>query len=279
MFETLEPTEAGRFVIVVPFRARSADDVRNIHLGEFKRFVRERLPDVKVFVVHQTPGKKFNRGVLLNVGFLQAYKECPEITHVVTHDVDLIPSEELVELYKCVPHPRSVIHFARRFERYAGSLETNPDYIGGVVSIRTEDFIALNGYPNLFWGWGGEDDELSRRIRAAGMRLFAPTCGSYRDLEGLTIKQKVRVLQMGTERCMTKHELLAEYAAGTLENDGLKNLGPTKVRGISKTTDGTFVEFTIDPLASNGHPTDLCASESYSTWGYVGSSAAAAGFS
>jgi hypothetical protein len=277
MFVPFEPTEAGQPVLVVPFRAKDVGDPRNAHLLEFKRFCRERLPHVRVYVVHQTPGKKFNRGVLLNVGFLQAYKECPGITHVITHDVDLIPTDELVDLYKYVPPPGSVIHFARRFERYAGSLETNPEYIGGVVSIRTEDFIRLNGYPNLFWGWGGEDDELSRRIRAAGMQLFAPTHGSYRDLEGLTIKQKVRVLQMGTERCMTKHELLGEYAAGSLVDDGLRSLNATKVRGVARTTDGTCTDVTIDPLASNGHPSDLCAAESYSTWGYVLSTTPAGG--
>ncbi len=272
MFEPLDTSETAKsdtFVVVVPFRASTPTDPRNHHLVEFKRFVRECLPHARVYVIHQTPGKKFNRGVLLNVGFLQAYKECRDVTHVVTHDVDLIPSAELVDLYKCVPPPRSVIHFARRFERYAGDLEKNPEYIGGVVSVRTEDFLDLNGYPNLFWGWGGEDDELSRRIRTAGMRLLAPTCGSYTDLEGLTIKQKVAVLQRGTERCMTKHELLGEYATGSLPDDGLRSLNPTKVRGVARTTDGACTEITIELLASNGHPSDLCSDESYSTWGYV----------
>lgn len=278
MFEPLDATttsSSANFVIVVPFRAgggSSGDDPRLRHLDEFKRFVRYTFGEaggVRVFVIHQTHGKKFNRGVLLNVGFLQALKEVPEATHVITHDVDLIPSRDLAELYATVPVPNSVIHFARRFERYAGDLESNPEYIGGVVSIRTDDFLSLNGYPNLFWGWGGEDDELSRRIRTAGMRLLAPTHGSYRDLEGLTIKQKVAILQRGTERCMVKYELLREYADGSLSHDGLRSLNATKVRGVSKTTDGIFTEITIEPLASNGHPSDLCAEPSYSTWGYV----------
>lgn len=277
MFEPLDATTTSKstnFVIVVPFRASGGTegDARLRHLNEFKRFVRYTFGEtggVRVFVIHQTPGKKFNRGVLLNVGFLQALKEAPEATHVITHDVDLIPSRDLAELYATVPPEHAVIHFARRFERYAGDLENNPEYIGGVVSIRTDDFLALNGYPNLFWGWGGEDDELSRRIRTTGMRLLAPTHGSYRDLEGLTIKQKVAVLQRGTERCMVKYELLQEYAAGSLPDDGLRSLNATKVRGVSKTTDGIFTEITIEPLASNGHPSDLCADETYSTWGYA----------
>lgn len=38
-------------------------------------------------------------------------------------------------------------------------------YIGGAVSFSEDDFKKINGFPNNFWGWGGEDDELSERIR------------------------------------------------------------------------------------------------------------------
>ncbi|VDP03076.1 unnamed protein product [Soboliphyme baturini] len=32
--------------------------------------------------------------------------------------------------------------------------------------------MALNGYSNSFWGWGGEDDEIYYRIKAAGLTLL-----------------------------------------------------------------------------------------------------------
>lgn len=38
-------------------------------------------------------------------------------------------------------------------------------FFGGVSSVSTGDFLRVNGYSNLFWGWGGEDDDLYRRIR------------------------------------------------------------------------------------------------------------------
>ena len=29
----------------------------------------------------------------------------------------------------------------------------------------------LNGYSNMFWGWGGEDDDMSKRIRFHNLKI------------------------------------------------------------------------------------------------------------
>lgn len=34
---------------------------------------------------------------------------------------------------------------------------------GGVGAFKREDFEKINGFSNLFWGWGGEDDDLYAR--------------------------------------------------------------------------------------------------------------------
>ena len=35
--------------------------------------------------------------------------------------------------------------------------------IGGVCALRTDHFKKINGYSNMFFGWGGEDDDFYRR--------------------------------------------------------------------------------------------------------------------
>jgi len=35
--------------------------------------------------------------------------------------------------------------------------------VGGVFTMPPEIYLALNGYSNLYWGWGGEDDDMAFR--------------------------------------------------------------------------------------------------------------------
>jgi len=45
------------------------------------------------------------------------------------------------------------------------------EFFGGVVGFPTGDFAKVNGYSNLFWGWGGEDNDLIQRVRYHGMKV------------------------------------------------------------------------------------------------------------
>lgn len=35
--------------------------------------------------------------------------------------------------------------------------------VGGVFAISKDHLIQVNGYSNLYWGWGAEDDDMSHR--------------------------------------------------------------------------------------------------------------------
>ena len=43
---------------------------------------------------------------------------------------------------------------------------TNPykRYFGGVSSIKPEHYIGMNGFSNIYFGWGGEDDDFRHRF-------------------------------------------------------------------------------------------------------------------
>lgn len=42
------------------------------------------------------------------------------------------------------------------------------EFFGGVSGLTVEQFRKINGFPNAFWGWGGEDDDLWNRLVCFG---------------------------------------------------------------------------------------------------------------
>ncbi|KAA0175738.1 hypothetical protein FNF27_02824 [Cafeteria roenbergensis] len=208
--------------IVVPFRGQTQQN----RAQQLERFAAQ-FPDWfatlrpaprrwHVVVVEQTEdGFKFNRGKLLNIGFDLVSKDrgpdgggfgssgpAAETTRpeggarkdafdiVVMHDVDLIPTHPgFADLY-LRPRPGPV-PIAKVWEKYR-----YPNYIGGITGFSAPLFRKINGYPNNFWGWGGEDDDLRRRLEAVGHppstweQPPAALNGRIRDLEEELIAER-----------------------------------------------------------------------------------------
>lgn len=36
-------------------------------------------------------------------------------------------------------------------------------YFGGVSALTPLHYLKMNGFPNNYWGWGGEDDDIGVR--------------------------------------------------------------------------------------------------------------------
>ena len=69
-------------------------------------------------------------------------------------------------------------------------------FLGAALSIRPTLFEAANGYPNTFWGWGGEDDALVARLGRLDplITYTVPSEGRLIDLEmaqPMTLKDKL----------------------------------------------------------------------------------------
>ena len=172
--------------IVIPYRNR--EDHLKCALARFRH-----LP---VIVVEQEDNMPFNRGSLLNSGYCKARENGAR--RVILHDVDLIPDDPLLTMYS-EPWPRPVVHFGARFKRYNNS----SNYFGGVHGFEQGSFP---GYPNHFFGWGGEDEALRRRVRSSNVTYARR--GVYLDLEGyVTPRNKLNTLST-EQRCNNRWELL-----------------------------------------------------------------------
>lgn len=157
----------GNPTIIIPFRD-NAEQERASQLKKFVSHMKRYHPDWNIFIIEQSQdGKKFNRGALLNIGARIA--EDAGISYVIFHDVDLIPLKALVPYY--TSFPQNPIHIAKVWTTKYDS----PDFLGGVLSMSLKDIKEVNGFPNNFWGWGGEDDALRNRLKMKKMNVYQPT--------------------------------------------------------------------------------------------------------
>lgn len=197
--------------IIVPYRDRSE------HLAIFAPYVSAYLDasglEHNIYIIEQGgPWRPFNRGALLNAGFILASgMDTDRVQWFVFHDVDMLP---ITANYCYAENPTHLVTDASQFENgipYEG-------YFGGVTLFNKQDFKAVNGYSNGFWGWGSEDDDILRRCVASGLKTERREGGIFRSLE---------------------HERNIDVDLATANYERLKN-------GTSKETDGlTTLNFTL----------------------------------
>ena len=185
------------------------------------------IREYHVYIVEQSKdGRKFNRGKLLNIGFDYSCRQQKNRQHdsFIFHDVDLLPQQALAKWY--ATPPERPLHIARVWDRYSN----NPKYFGGIVSFSEADMKKINGYPNNFWGWGGEDDEMQARCESVGLVWDAPKVVQQQDeplivdLEEMNLQDKLSFLKQNKEwKCMVKWEALEEHKT-TWRRNGLADL-------------------------------------------------------
>jgi len=217
----------SKIAIIVPYRDLHPAQKRAEHLKQFIAYMGSFMKKAinkfsnssifHIFIVEQSPDHKFNRGALLNLGFVEASKQGYNV--FIFHDVDLLPGDSLLLYY--VKIPEIPIHIARCWDRYKGE-----EYLGGIISISGKNFTELNGYPNNYWGWGGEDDELRRRVNDINLQIENPkeeNC-EITDLEGMNLQEKLQVLRENEDwKNMRKRELKEEHSS-TWQDNGVNSI-------------------------------------------------------
>lgn len=167
-----------KLAIIVPYRNREK------HLEQFIPYMHEYLSktldkEYCIVVVEQANSNLFNRGSLINIGFKLIGNDCEYIS---PHDVDLLPETE--NLYF---KPEMPTHLSAFRSQNDYKLEYDSCF-GGVNLFLTEHFNTVNGFSNLYAGYGAEDDDLYYRCMLKGLiptrRMGRYTSLPHGGLEG-----------------------------------------------------------------------------------------------
>lgn len=154
---------SNKLGIIIPYRRRESDlDIFLNHITKYLENVDFRY---EIIVIDQDDAKQFNRGMLLNIGYIYAKKlKC---NYLVFHDVDMLPVK--VD-YSYSEKP---LHLATNFILVSGEKkrEVFEEYFGGVTMFPIEIFEKINGYSNKYWSWGYEDTDLLLRCAINNVEL------------------------------------------------------------------------------------------------------------
>jgi hypothetical protein len=139
-------------VLLIPYRDR--EDHKKIFIDYMTQFFKQQNTEFIIYIIEQIGSRPFNRGGLINAGFLEAKKINSDafITYAA-HDIDILPMDISIS-YKvnddCIKHLYGHTHT-----------------VGGICLFNAETFTQINGFPNNYWGWGREDACLMMRAEVA----------------------------------------------------------------------------------------------------------------
>uniref|UniRef100_A0A915PMP6 Beta-1,4-N-acetylgalactosaminyltransferase n=1 Tax=Setaria digitata TaxID=48799 RepID=A0A915PMP6_9BILA len=150
-----------KLAVIIPFRDRQTHLTRLIDF--LIPVLRRQLLDFRFIVTEQYGNELFNKGRIMNAAFRLA--EHLNVSCVIFHDVDMFPQDDR-NFYGCPPTPRHIGAFVSNL----GYQLWYKEIVGGVLAISMDDYRAVNGYSNMYWGWGGEDDDM-------GSFIFEINCG------------------------------------------------------------------------------------------------------
>jgi hypothetical protein len=174
--------------IFIPYRNRK--EHLDILLDKLNKY-----DNISIHILEQSNNYLFNRGKLFNIG---ANEYLHKYDYFIFHDVDLIPQDENYnELYndslksdlEILDIPTHLSCYCEQFnyKLFDVQKDQSNNYLkskmfGGVIGISKNNFQKINGYSNLYEGWGCEDNDIFNRIEQI-IKTYSRKPYTYKSLE------------------------------------------------------------------------------------------------
>lgn len=161
--------------ICVPFRARGKHTFRKEQLSRFIKHIQNYMeiihPNIRyrIVIIEQDNNEPFNRGFLLNIGFVECEKRtiC-YIKYYIHHNCDLFPEIKSKKILN-YSYPGSDVRDLFGF--YGG--------LGGICIMNRNAFKLVNGFPNNCLCWSTEDEIIKQRCERNNIKILRPIYNEY----------------------------------------------------------------------------------------------------
>lgn len=216
-----------KLAIIIPYRDRPKDLM--LLLKYLHPMLQRQNRYYRIILVEQFGSDVFNKGRIMNIA-AKAARKLDDFDCFIFHDVDLIPENDH-NIYECYSHPR---HLCPAVDELRYSLMYY-NLVGGVLALNNEQLTKTNGFSNLYWGWGAEDDDMSMRILGNGYKITRPTnvVGRYKMM-----------LHSKRARAENRFELLEYWKR--FKEDGVSSLDGLKYEIKSLEYAYLFTNLTVD---------------------------------
>ncbi|XP_051944897.1 beta-1,4-galactosyltransferase 1-like [Xyrauchen texanus] len=217
-----------KVAMIIPFRNR--DEHLKFWLYYMHPILQNQQLDYGIYIIIQDGDDAFNRAKLLNIGYAEALKEY-DYQCFVFSDVDLIPMDDR-NIYKCFSQPR---HLSVSMDKFGFRLPY-ATFFGGVSSLSKEQYLNINGFPNNYWGWGGEDDDIFNRISIKGMSISRP--------DGMI--GRCRMIRHGRDKLNDPNPQRFDQIAHTRQTMGQDGISSLSYKILNVEKDQLFTKITVD---------------------------------
>jgi hypothetical protein len=165
--------------ILIPYRARGNNKFRELQLSNFLKHMKKYMKTIhenvnyKLIILEQDNDHPFNRGLLLNAGYIECENGINQyIKYYIHHNCDLFP-----EIVKGLDYGYTPQHEIRDIFGYHGGL-------GGICIFNRHSYKKANGFPNDYFSWGHEDVIIKTRCEKKNITIKRPNYNDYIAEEG-----------------------------------------------------------------------------------------------
>ena len=157
-------------LINIPYRAKGFHTFRKTQLynliNNCKEYFKLNKIEFKIIIIQQNGDDLFNRGKLLNIAFLESEKLFSKYNVTYMH----MNCDYTFNLN--YTFPKSLLYLDDNFYNLFTVECMKNNSLGGCCLFDCKLFKSINGFPNDFYGWGGEDRGIYYRCLNKNIKII-----------------------------------------------------------------------------------------------------------